>query len=223
MENTQKSIINRKFFLIAAFGHLLCWIGGDLLLFFQPNGFLDIQGLFDYEKTVLMLENANPLQFTISGIAGTVAMMLVFFGYYEIYKMLKPVSKKSAYVTLVGTLLTCIPGAIMHFTCTSMLWYFVKLGSTELAHQAMLSFFFENFATSIMCYIGVFLVTIPLLICVVRGKTSLPKWAWFVNTLPLTILMGIPFAGMGAMNLGSSLMFFGLFFLLGKYKPTEEE
>lgn len=94
MENTQKSIINRKFFLIAAFGHLLCWIGGDLLLFFQPNGFLDVQGLFDYEKTVLMLENANPLQFTISGIAGTVAMMLVFFGYYEIYKMLKPVSKK---------------------------------------------------------------------------------------------------------------------------------
>jgi hypothetical protein len=35
--------------------------------------------------------------------------------------------------------------------------------------------------------------------------------------------MGIPFAGMGAMNLGSSLMFFGLFFLLGKYKPIEEK
>ena len=57
MGNTQKSIINRKFFLIAAFGHLLCWIGGDLLLFFQPNGFLDVQGLFDYEKTVLMYDD----------------------------------------------------------------------------------------------------------------------------------------------------------------------
>ena len=39
MENIQKSIINRKFFLIAAFGHLLCWIGGDLLLFFPTKWF----------------------------------------------------------------------------------------------------------------------------------------------------------------------------------------
>ena len=214
---------NRKFLLFAAFGHLLCWLGGDLMLYFMPNGALNVDELFDFEKTVIMLQGANPLQFTISGIVGTIAMTLCIVGYFQIYLFLKPYAKKSANVTLVGTLLTCIPGAIMHFTCTSMLWHFVKLGSTELAHQAMLSFFFENFATSIMCYIGVFLVTIPLLICVVRGKTSLPKWAWFVNTLPLTILMGIPFAGMGAMNLGSSLMFFGLFFLLGKYKPIEEK
>lgn len=217
MGNTQKSIINRKFFLIAAFGHLLCWVGGDLLLFFQPNGFLDVQGLFDYEKTVLMLENANPLQFTISGIAGTVAMMLVFFGYYEIYKMLKPISKKSANIVLVGTLLTCIPGAIMHFTCTSMLWYFVKLGGTQLAHEVMLSFFTETAITTLMCNLGVFLVTIPLLINVVKGKTFLPKWAWFVNTIPLTIVAGIVFAGMGAMNVASSGMFFGLYFLSKKY------
>ena len=68
-----------------------------------------------------------------------------------------------------------------------------------------------------MCNLGVFLVTIPLLINVVKGKTFLPKWAWFVNTIPLTIVAGIVFAGMGAMNVASSGMFFGLYFLSKKY------
>jgi hypothetical protein len=38
-----------------------------------------------------------------------------------------------------------------------------------------------------------------------------------VNTIPLTIVAGIVFAGMGAMNVASSGMFFGLYFLSKKY------
>lgn len=217
MEQNLKPNVNKKYLLIAGIGHLLCWIGGDLLLYFQPSGFLDVKGLFDYDKTAQMLQNANPLQFTISGIIGTIAMMLAIVGYYQIYNLLKPVSKKSANVVLAGTLLTCIPGAIMHFSCTSMLWYFVKLGGTKLAHEVMLSFFFETSVTTFMCNLGVFLVAIPLLINVAKGKTFLPKWSWFVNTIPLTCLAGIIFAGMGAMNVASAGMFFGLYFLTNKY------
>ena len=29
--------------------------------------------------------------------------------------------KKASTAALIGSLLTCIPGAVMHFTCTSML------------------------------------------------------------------------------------------------------
>lgn len=202
-----------KGFLVAAFGHLLCWAGGDLLLYFVPNGPLDTMQLFGYEETVRMLAGVNPLQFTVSGVAGTVAMMLAMVGYYQIYQFLKPVAPKASRVVLVGTLLTCVAGAVMHFTCTSMLWYFVKSGATKAAHDIMLSFFLETSVTTAMCNIGVFLVCIPLLVSVAKGKTCLPKWACLVNTLPLTLLAGILFAGMGAMNVGSALMFFGLYFL----------
>ncbi|MBR6530782.1 MAG: hypothetical protein IKT43_05145 [Clostridia bacterium] len=208
--------INIKFLLVAAFGHLLCWLGGDLLLYFVPNGPLDVMGLFDYDKTVQMLEGVNPLQFTISGIAGTVAMMMALVGYYQIYLFLKPVAKKTATVTAIGTVLTCVSGAVMHFTCTSMLWYFVKSSATKEAHDIMLTFFFETAVTSGMCNIGVMLVAIPLFILVLKDKTCLPKWACLVNTLPLTLIAGIVFAGMGAMNLGSAMMFFGLYWLLRK-------
>lgn len=209
---------NKKFFLVAAFGHLLCWLGGDLLLYFMPNGPLDVMGLFDYERTAQMLSGVNPFQFTLSGIFGTVAMMLALTGYYQIYLFLKPVAKRVANVTAVGALLTCVAGAVMHFTCTSMLWHFVKAGATKEAHDIMLTFFFETAVTSAMCNIGVMLVTIPLLILVTKGKTCLPKRACLVNTLPLTLVAGIVFAGMGAMNLGSAMMFFGLFFLVRKYE-----
>lgn len=214
--------MNKKLLLVAAFGHLLCWLGGDLLLYFVPNGPLDVMQLFNYENTVQMLQGVNPLQFTISGIAGTVAMMLALTGYYQIYLFLKPVAKKTANVTLVGALLTCVAGAVMHFTCTSMLWHFVKAGATKDAHDIMLTFFFETAVTSAMCNIGVFLVAIPLLILVAKGKTCLPKWACLINTLPLTLVAAIPLAGMGAMNLGSAMMFVGLYFLIRKYGKVTE-
>ena len=209
--------VKRNLLLVAVFGHLLCWVGGDLLLYFMPSGPLDTMKLFNYEDTVRMLQGVNPIQFTISGVAGTIAMMLALVGYYQIYQFLKPVAKGCAKVTLVGALLTCIPGAVMHFTCTSMLWHFVKFGATKAAHDVMLSFFFETAATTAMCNIGVFLVCVPLLIAVLRGKTCLPKWACLINTLPLTLVAGILLAGMGAMNVGSALMFFGLYFAIKKY------
>ena len=206
-----------RLLLVGAFGHLLCWLGGDLLLYFVPNGPLDTMKLFEYAQTARMLEGVNPLQFTISGVAGTVAMMLALVGYYQIYQFLKPVAKKASMIVLVGALLTCVSGAVMHFTCTSMLWYFVKSGATQAAHDVMLSFFMETAATTLMCNTGVFMVCIPLLVTVAKGKTCLPKWGWLANTLPLTVAAGIVFAGMGAMNVGSALMFFGLYLMIRKF------
>lgn len=212
---------NPRLLLVGALGHMLCWLGGDLLLYFVPNGPLDTMKLFVYEDTVRMLQGVNPTQFTLSGIAGTLAMMLALVGYDQIYRFLKPVIKKASLVTLAGALLTCIPGAVMHFTCTSMLWYFVKSGATKAAHDMMISFFIETSVTTAMCSCGVFLVCVPLLITVAKAKTCLPKWACLVNTLPLTLVAGILFAGMGAMNLGSALMFLGLYFLTGKQSGSK--
>ena len=216
--------VNSKLLLCGAFGHLLCWFGGDLLLYFLPNGRLDVMGLFDYEKTVTMLQGALPLQFTISGIFGVIAMMVIMPGYFQIANLLKPTSMKSAHVVQVGTAFTCVAGAVMHFTCTSMLWHFVKAGATEQAHEIMLSYFFETCVTSGMCNIGVFMVCVTLFIAVIRRKTCLPKWACLINTISFTMVAAVVFAGMGAMNVGSSLMFFGLYFLVRKYnKQTVDE
>lgn len=213
----KNSSINPKLLLFGAVGHLLCWLGGDMVLYFVPNGPLDTTGLFDYSKTVEMLMGANPLQFTISGIVGTVSMMLVLIAYYQIYLFLKPNSKVLSKLTLVGALLTCVPGAVMHFTTTTMLWYFVKSGATKEAHDVMLSFFSETMVTTSMCYVGVLMVCVSLFIAVVRGKTCLPKWCCLINSLSLTVVVGILLAGMGAMNVASSLMFLGLFVFIKKF------
>lgn len=213
----KSSSMNPKLLLFGTFGHFFCWLCGDMLLYLVPNGPLDTRGLFDYSKTAEMLEGANPIQFTISGIVGTIAMMLVLVGYYQIYLFLKPNSKILSKVTLVGALLTCIPGAIMHFTTTTMLWYFVKSGGTKDAHDVMLSFFSETTVTTSMCYVGVLMVCVSLFIAVVRGKTCLPKWCCLINSLPLTVVVGILLAGMGAMNVASSLMFLGLFICIKKF------
>lgn len=213
--------VNPKLLLCGAFGHLLCWFGGDLLLYFLPNGRLDVMGLFNYEKTVTMLQGASSMQFTISGILGVIAMMVIMPGYFQIANILKPASMKSAKVVQVGTAFTCVAGAVMHFTCTSMLWHFVKAGATKQAHEIMLSYFLETSVTSAMCNIGVFMVCVTLFITVIKKKTCLPKWACLVNTISFTMVAGIVLAGMGAMNVGSSLMFLGLYYLMKKYNNQE--
>lgn len=217
MKNAIENHFNTKLLLCGAFGHLLCWLGGDLLLYFMPSGPLDVMGLFHYERTAAMLQGVSPLQFTLSGVFGVIAMMVIMPGYFQIANFLKPASLKFARVVQVGTALTCVAGAVMHFTCTSMLWHFVKAGATEQAHEIMLSYFFETCTTSAMCNIGVFMVCITLFIAVFSQRTCFPKWACIVNTIFFTLVAGIVFAGMGAMNVGSSLMFFGLYFLMKKY------
>jgi len=208
---------NAKVFLMGALGHLVCWLGGDLLLYFQKAGKLDVNGLFDYQKTVAMLEGASTLQLTLSGVFGVVAMMLALPGYLAIARFLAKQSKKAERIVQVGAVLTCVSGAVMHFTCTGMLWHFVMAGATEQAHSIMLRFFFETAATTALCMIGVMLVSITLFVMVFRRKTCLPKIACLVNTLPLTMAAGLFLAGVGAMNVGSCLMFAGLYLLIKKY------
>ena len=220
MNKTIDNRVNTKLLLCGAFGHLLCWLGGDLLLYFMPSGSLNVMGLFNYEKTVEMLQGVSPFQFTLSGIFGVIAMMLIMPGYFQIANFLKPTSPKSARVVQVGTALTCVAGAVMHFTCTSMLWHFVKAGATEQAHHIMLSYFFETSVTSALCNIGVFLVCGALFVAVFRKKTCFPKWACLINTIFFTMIAAVVFVGMGAMNVGSSLMFFGLYFMMKKYNIT---
>lgn len=209
--------VNTNLLLCGAFGHLLCWLGGDLLLYFMPSGPLNVMGLFHYEKTVGMLQGVSPFQFTLSGIFGVIAMMVIMPGYFQIANFLKPTAPKSARLVQIGTALTCVAGAVMHFTCTSMLWHFVKAGATEMAHTIMLSYFFETGVTSALCNIGVFMVCGALFVAVLKKKTCFPKWACIINTMFFTMIAAIVFAGMGAMNVGSSVMFFGLYFLMKKY------
>ena len=214
MKNTKLSF-NPNWLLLAAIGHLVCW-SGDLLLYFIPNGPLDTARVFNYADAVSMLQGTNSFQFTLSGIVGVLAMMMVIGGYYQLYLMQKPKAKIASVVTLVGTLLTCIAGAVMHYSATSMFWYFVESGLSEQAYSVMYAYFMETMPISVMCNLGVLLVCVSLFISVLREKTVLPRWACIINTIPLTMLASIPFSGMGAMNVGSSLMFLGLYFLTRK-------
>jgi len=214
----EKKPVSRKLLLLAALGHFICWSCGDLMLYHVPNGPLNVLHLFEYEKTADMLLDAPSLQFIVSSVAGVVAMALVLPGYLQLARMLETASIRYARTAQIGAVLTAVAGAVMHFCCTTMLWYFVESGGTQEAHRLMLRFFFAAASVpTLMCNTGVMLVCIPLLTAVAKGKTCLPRWAWWANTLPLTVVAGLALAGMGAMNVGSGTMFLLLACLMKRY------
>lgn len=64
-----------------------------------------------------------------------------------------------------------------------------------------------------LCYLGLLVFALSLLVAVVSGITSLPRWVCLCNTLPLFLLLS-PLRIVGTMNLVSGAMFLGLFVLI---------
>lgn len=195
--------------LVAACGNFLCWIG-DVLL-----------SVFPREETVSGLSlspawaDAPLWRFSLSGVLGSIAMMAVLCGFYVLYRMLKSETPKAAKLVMLGGMLGCVPGAVFHMQCTTTAWIYARMGGTGEAAEIAMDFFIQHWPLMALCSVGLMLACAVLFICVVRGKTGLPRWAAVFNIFVIMTVLSclrpivtIP----GTMNLGGMGMFLGIYF-----------
>ncbi|MDO4314347.1 MAG: hypothetical protein Q4C45_01125 [Oscillospiraceae bacterium] len=202
MDRTHKNLL-----LAGMCGNLLCWVG-DVLLSVFP-GHETVSGL-----TLSPAWAAAPLwRFSLSAVLGGIAMMAVLCGFYAVYQMLKPDVPKAAGLFMLGGLLGCIPGAVMHMQCTATAWIYGRLGGTEEAGIVAMDFFTAHMPLLVLCTAGLLLACAVLFVCVARGKTCLPRRAAVFNILIIMTVLSLlkPLVVIpGAMNLGGAGMFLGL-------------
>ncbi len=197
----------RTFLLIGLAGNIICWVG-DLLLG-GVGGFA-----IDPAWT-----NTPLWRFSLSGLLGSLAMMLVLIGFYGMYRLIRPNLPKASMVILAGGLLACVPGAVFHFLCTSAAWFYARLGGTTAAESAVTDFFLAHMPITTICFVGMISASFLLAICILSGKTRFPRWAAVFNILTMQVLGGLlkPLAILpGVSNLGGIFMFAGLYLALGK-------
>ena len=200
-------------FLIAIAGHLICGCC-DCLLTYVPGG-----KKFDFKKmsdnkamsdtfAKMTLKNIN-----ISMLAGCLAMFMIACGYYGIYLWMTEFSKTYSVIILISIGLFLSFGVAHHVFCGVAEWFYVRMGMTEEARQAVVKFFKDTSITMIGCYIGLITLGVILFIAVVTGSTSLPQWACIVNYIPLAMIL-FPLHVGGAGNWSGTAMFIGLLLLI---------
>ncbi|MCM1569192.1 MAG: hypothetical protein NC081_07070 [Roseburia sp.] len=205
-------MITRILLLTAFVGHIICWVS-DLLLIYAPGGRFRFDCMDNNEKMSKVFEGMPLKRPLASMLLGLLALMMSFGGYLGLYEWIKQFSVPCAAVIIVSAVLFFIPVAAHHVFCGTVEWFYIRLGRTEEAREAVLDFFKKTSVTMYVCYLGLLVSAIALFIAIVTGNTSLPQWSCLFNVIPLYIAFAL-FKAPGAGNLAGGAMFLGLFLLM---------
>ena len=200
-------------FLIAIVGHLICGCC-DCLITYVPGGKkFDFKMMSDNKSMSETFAKMPLKNINISMLAGCLAILMIACGYYGIYLWMSEFSKTFSVIILVAIGLFLSFGVAHHVFCGVAEWFYVRMGMTEDARQAVVKFFKDTSVTMAGCYLGLITLGVVLFISVVTGMTSLPQWACVINYIPFALLI-MPFRIGGAGNWNGALMFFGLLLLI---------
>ena len=198
--------------LIALFGHLLCGIC-DCLLIYTPSGKFGFQLMNDNDKmreTFRTMPLQNPM---LSMLLGVLALLMSCGGYFALYLWMRQFSIAAAVIMLIAAAVFYIPGTAHHIFCGVAEWFYIRMGMTENAREAIADFFKKTSVTMVVCYMGLIVLSITLFVMVVTGSTTLPSWACIFNILLIASVL-FPFRIGGAGNWAGAIMFLGLIFLI---------
>lgn len=200
-------------FLIAIVGHLICGCC-DCLITYAPGGKkFDFKMMSDNKSMSETFAKMPLKNINISMLAGCLAILMIACGYYGIYLWMSEFSKTFSVIILIAIGLFLSFGVAHHVFCGVAEWFYVRMGMTEDARQAVVKFFKDTSVTMAGCYLGLITLGVVLFISVVTGTTSLPQWACVINYIPFALLI-MPFRIGGAGNWSGALMFFGLLLLI---------
>ena len=205
--NTMKVLM-----LLAIAGHFLCGVC-DCLLIYTPSGKFGF-GLQKNPERMREVFRTMPLRNPLlSMLLGVLALLMCSGGYYALSLWMSACSVTASRLMLIGTALFFIPGAAHHVFCGAAEWFYIRLGMTEEAKDAITDFFKQTSPTMFACYLGMLLFSVTLFVMVVSGATALPVWACVFNILLVASVL-FPLRIGGAGNWAGVVMFLGLFFLL---------
>lgn len=202
----------RAALILAVIGHILCGIC-DCLLGFTPRGRIDLKCIRDPGKMREEFEHM-PLVYPLTSVVlGTFAILMFSFGYLALSIWMYRQSSVSGIIMLIAAMVFAVPIVAHHIICGFVEWFYVKMGRTNEAGEAVLTFQKQTISTMAVGYLGLLVFVVTLLVTIATGKTELPWWACFFNTLPFFLVMAptkIPAKG----NIAGALMFAVLLVLL---------
>ena len=201
--------------IIACIGHVICGIT-DCMMAYMKNGRFEFSDVKDNKKMQKVFEGASLKQIELAMLSGVFALFLAAFGYISVSKLICEYSPAVGGIMFGASVFFIVLIAAHHVLCGATEWFYVRLGRTGDALEAIMDFF-KRTSPAAIAYAGLLVFDmvfdILLFVMVVTGKTDLPRWACVFNTLPAFLILAptkIPAKG----NIANAFMFLGLAVLL---------
>ena len=97
-----------------------------------------------------------------TNVLGCLAMCMNCCGYYALCLWMKEFSATAAAILLISAVLFFIPGTAHHVFCGVAEWFYIRMGMTEEAREAITDFFKKTSITMIVCYLGLIVFSVTL-------------------------------------------------------------
>ena len=198
--------------LIAVLGHILCGIC-DCLLIYTPSGKFEFQLMKDngkMQEAFRTMPLRNPM---LSMLLGVLALLMSCGGYFALCLWMRRFSVTASVIMLAAAAVFFIPGTAHHVICGVAEWFYIRMGMTEEAREAITEFFGKTSVTMIACYLGLIVYSVALFVMVVTGATALPSWAAVFNIMLIASVL-FPLRIGGAGNWAGAVMFLGMVFMV---------
>ncbi|MBQ8554900.1 MAG: hypothetical protein IJ438_03400 [Clostridia bacterium] len=229
----------RRLLLIGLVASLVTVIGGELPIGWTVYPVIrgDVTGM---AGMLIGSGKLSVLQLACGVLFGGVGIALQYFGFEGAARLVGAHgNRKSARIMHWGAAATAGLGGIVHVICVALMFVcrVVDLsGVTGLANipQPVLDFALWLVMPISVVFMPVYYaMCVALFAAVVRGRTSLPRWAAVLNPLTATLMINalpvvfpaspmVNALGMANMGIGSVLTFGGLLMLTGKEPPADQ-
>ena len=216
-------IREKKLYIIAIIGAVICFVGDNLLGYFAPSSDFGSKLLcinFSYEWA-----DVNPIRFVIAGLCGVVSLLMMFAGFYGIYSRIKN-DKRISKIFIAASFVFVSVGILYHNVFAIAAYLYNRL--TQSGFKDAQAFTMDVFNTFILvgalAVLGYGVMVIIIFVEALRGNIYPAKWMCVLNpflimivcillskVLPQTALVNGVF-GLGQQSIGFFILFISLFF-----------
>ena len=226
--NYSLGVSQKRLFITAITGAVICFIGDNLLGYFTPAPDFGSKLLcinFSYEWA-----DADPLRFAAAGACGVVALLMMFAGFYGIYLRIRETDKRTAKIFLFSSFVFVSVGTLYHNVFAASAYIYNRLceNGFNSAEGFSLDFFNTFIAVGALAAAGYIGMAVTLFAAVLKGGVFPNKRMCLVNPLVFMavcvalskLLPQTPFVngvfGLGQQSIGLFIVFCVFLFSKGK-------
>ena len=213
----------KKLYLVAILGALICFVGDNLLGYFVPsadfgNKLMCINFSYDWA-------NVNPIRFVMAGLCGVISLLMMFAGFYGLYTRIQK-DKTMSKIYLFASFVFVSVGTLYHNVFAIAAYIYNRLVNDGFANAKSLSL--EVFNTFILvgafAALGYVVMVAVMFWEAIKGNVYPYKWMCIINPaffmaicillskiLPQTALVN-GFFDLGQQSIGLFIVFITLYF-----------
>ena len=215
-------LTEKKLYVVAIIGSIICFIGDNLLGYFLPSP--------DFGSKLLCISfshewaNADPIRFVMAGLCGVVSLLMMFAGFYGIYTRIKG-DKLISRIFLLASFVFVSVGTLYHnvFAITAYIYNRLIQSGFDNAQTFTMDVFNKFIYVGSLAVLGYAVMVVIFFAESVRGKIYPSIWMCVLNpflimmvcillskVLPQTALVNGVF-GLGQQSIGFFIIFVTLY------------